>query len=81
MSQNLAARSPEERSKVSVDLAVSGVAYRERLNLPVIPAETERQQPQELREYFRERLQYYRNLALQYPRGTDPVYQKEPKGE
>ena len=81
MSQNLAARSPEERAKVNVDLAASGVAYRERLNLPVIPAETERQQPEELREYFRERLQYYRNLALQYPRGTDPVYQKEPKGE
>ncbi|CDK23878.1 DNA polymerase III, theta subunit (plasmid) [Erwinia amylovora LA637] len=81
MSQNLAARSPEERAKVNADLAASGVAYRERLNLPVIPAETERQQPQELREYFRELLQYYRNLALQYPRGTDPVYQKEPKGE
>lgn len=81
MSQNLAARSPEERAKVNADLAASGVAYRERLNLPVIPAEAERQQPEELREYFRERLQYYRNLALQYPRGTDPVYKKEPKGE
>ncbi len=81
MSQNLAARSPEERAKVSVELAASGVAYRERLNLPVIRAEAEMQQPQELREYFRERLQYYRNLALQYPRGTDPVYQKKPKGE
>lgn len=81
MSQNLAARSPEERAKVNVDLAASGVVYRERLNLPVIPAEAERQQPEELREYFRERLQYYRNLALQYPRGTDPVYQKEQKGE
>jgi DNA polymerase III subunit theta len=42
MSQNLAARSPEERAKVNVDLAASGVAYRERLNLPVIPAEAER---------------------------------------
>jgi len=81
MSHNLAARSPEERAKVNVDLAASGVAYRERLNLPVIPSETERQQPEELREYFRERLQYYRNLALQYPRGTEPVYQKELKGE
>ena len=74
MSQNSAARSPEERAEVNADLAASGVAYRERLNLPVIPSEAERQQPEELREYFRERLQYYRNLALQYPRGTDPVY-------
>lgn len=81
MTHNLAARSPEERAKVNVDLAASGEAYKERLNLPVIPAEAERQQPEELREYFRERLQYYRNLALQLPRGTDPVYQKEPKGE
>jgi len=81
MKHNLAARSTEERAKVNVDLAASGVAYKERLNLPVIPAEAERQQPEELREYFRERLQYYRNLALQFPRGTDPVYQKEPKAE
>lgn len=64
-----------------MDLAASGVAYKERLNIPVIPAEAERQQPEELREYFREQLQYYRNLALQFPRGTDPVYQKEPKRE
>ncbi|QZY97722.1 DNA polymerase III subunit theta [Pantoea dispersa] len=81
MSQNLAARSPEERAKVNVDLAASGVAYKERLNLPAFPAEVEREQPEALREYFRERLQHYRNLALQFPRGTDPVYQKEPKGE
>lgn len=81
MTHNLAERSPEERAKVNVDLAASGVAYKERLNFPVIPAEAERQQPEELREYFRERLQYYRNQALQFPRGTDPVYQKEPKAE
>ena len=81
MKHNLAARSPAERAKVNVDLAASGVAYKERLNLPVIPADAERQQPEELRECFRERLQYYRNLALQFPHGNDPVYQKEPKGE
>jgi len=32
-----------------------------------------------LREYFKERLQHYRNVALQFPHGTDPVYQKEEK--
>lgn len=64
MTHNLAARSPAERAKVNVDLAASGVAYKERLNLPVIPAEAERQQPEELREYFRERLQYYRKCQL-----------------
>lgn len=81
MAHNLAARSPEERTKANVDLAASGVAYKERLNLPVISAGAERQQPEELREYFRERLQYYRNLALKFPRGAEPVYQKKPEGE
>lgn len=79
MSHNLAARSREERDKVNVDLAASGVAYKERLNQPVIALEVELQQPADLREYFRERLQHYRNVALQFPRGTDPIYQKEEK--
>ena len=79
MSHNLAARSREERDKVNVELAASGVAFKERMNMPVIPHEVEMQQPAELREYFKERLQHYRNIALQFPRGTDPVYQKEEK--
>jgi len=79
MSHNLAARSREERDKINVDLAASGVAYKERMNLPVIAMEVEMQQPAELREYFKERLQHYRNVALQFPRGSDPVYQKEEK--
>lgn len=45
----------------------------------VIAMEVEMQQPEALKDYFRERLQHYRNVALQYPRGTDPVYQKEEK--
>lgn len=79
MSHNLAARSREERDRINVDLAASGVAYKERMNMPVIPHEVEMQQPEAMREYFRERLQHYRNVALQFPRGTDPVYQKEEK--
>ncbi|VXB73777.1 DNA polymerase III, theta subunit [Pantoea brenneri] len=77
MSHNLAARSKEERDRMNVDLAASGVSYKERMNMPVIAYEVEMQQPEALREYFRERLQHYRNVALQYPRGTDPVYFKE----
>lgn len=77
MSYNLAARSREERDRVNVDLAASGVAWKERMNLPVFPGEVERQQPEELREYFRERLALYRIEALKFPRGSDPVYQKE----
>ena len=62
-----------------MDLAASGVAYKERMNMPVIAMEVEMQQPEALKEYFRERLQHYRNVALQFPRGTDPIYQKEEK--
>lgn len=77
MSHNLAARSREERDRINVDLAASGVAYKERMNQPVIAMEVELQQPEAMRDYFRERLQHYRNVALQFPRGTDPVYFKE----
>lgn len=77
MSHNLAAHSREERDRINVDLAASGVAYKERMNMPVIAMEVEVQQPEQYKEYFRERLQHYRNVALQYPRGTDPVYNKE----
>ena len=60
-----------------MDLAASGVAYKERMNQPVIAMEVELQQPEAIREYFREILQHYRNMALQYPLGIKPVYQKE----
>lgn len=44
MSYNPAARPRENHDRISVDLAASGVAYKERLNLPVNPAEVGRQQ-------------------------------------
>lgn len=77
VSYNIAAKIKEERVKVNVDLTTSGVAYKERMNLLVVPQEVEMQQPEDLREYFRQRLQYYRNEALKFHRGTDPVYHKE----
>jgi len=73
---NIARRSTEERERVNIDLAASGVAYKERMNMPVLAAEVERQQPEKWREYFRERLTFYRNAALKFPRGNDPVYAK-----
>lgn len=33
---NIAAKPEEEQDKVNVDLAASGVAYKERLNMPVV---------------------------------------------
>ncbi|EHB5924081.1 DNA polymerase III subunit theta [Escherichia coli] len=73
---NIAAKSQEERDKVNVDLAASGVAYKERLNIPVIAEQVAREQPEHLRAYFMERLRYYREQSVKLPKGIDPVYQK-----
>ncbi|CAI1636686.1 DNA polymerase III subunit theta [Serratia entomophila] len=53
MSYNLGNLPKEEMDKVNVDLAASGVAYKERMNMPVIPVQVEGEQPEGLREYFR----------------------------
>ncbi|WP_394547173.1 DNA polymerase III subunit theta [Pantoea ananatis] len=79
MSHNIAAKSKEERDKVNVDLAASGVAYKERMNMPVIPMKVEMQPPEENRDYSKERRQHFRNAAVQFLRGADPVYVKEEK--
>ncbi|KGD75240.1 DNA polymerase III subunit theta [Tatumella morbirosei] len=77
MSFNISSRPEEEREKINVDLAASGVAYKERMNMPVVAVQVEEQQPEALREYFRERLAMYRQEAMKLPKGTDPVYAKE----
>lgn len=71
---NIAAKSQEERDKVNVDLAASGVAYKERLNQPVIAEQVAREQPEHLRDYFMERVRYYREQSIQLPRASDPRY-------
>lgn len=71
---NIAAKSQEERDKVNVDLAASGVAYKERLNMPVIAEQVAREQPEHLREHFMERVRYYREQSVQLPRASDPRY-------
>ncbi|MGN5960495.1 DNA polymerase III subunit theta [Klebsiella oxytoca] len=71
---NIASKSPEEQDKVNVDLAASGVAYKERLNMPVIAEQVAREQPEHLRDYFMERVRYYREQSIQLPRASDPRY-------
>lgn len=71
---NIAAKSQEEQDKVNVDLAASGVAYKERLNMPVVAELVAREQPEHLREYFWERLNFYRLQSEQLPRASDPRY-------
>lgn len=69
MSQwNIAAKSKDDQDKVNVDLAASGVAYKERLNQPVIAEQVAREQPEHLRDYFMERVRYYREKASSSPR-------------
>ncbi|HDV0806087.1 TPA: DNA polymerase III subunit theta, partial [Yersinia enterocolitica] len=58
MGYNLADKPQEDKDKMAVDLAASGVAFKERYNMPVIPAQIEEQQPEHLREYFRDRVKY-----------------------
>ncbi|MDX5626635.1 MULTISPECIES: DNA polymerase III subunit theta [unclassified Brenneria] len=76
MGYNLADLSKEEMDKVNVDLAASGVAFKERYNMPVIPEMVEKEQPDQLRGYFRERVAFYRQLSLQFSRLP---YEPKPK--
>lgn len=71
---NIAAKPQEDRDKVNVDLAASGVAYKERLNMPVIAEVVMREQPEHLRDYFLERLKFYREKSISLPKATDPLY-------
>ena len=71
---NIAAKSKEEQDKVNVDLGASGVAYKERMNMPVVAELVAREQPEHLREYFWERLNFYRQQSEQLPRASDPRY-------
>lgn len=58
----------------NIDLAASGVAYKERMNMPVVAEVVAREQPEHLREYFMERVRYYREQSIQLPRASDPRY-------
>lgn len=60
---NLAERSQEEMDKVNVDLAASSAVYKERYNMPVVAELVEREQPEHLKLYFRERVAFYREQA------------------
>lgn len=73
---NIASFSKEEQDKVSVDKAAAAVAWQERMNKPVVFELVEREQPEHLREYFRERLRIHRLNSQQLPRANAPEYQK-----
>ncbi|TKI08228.1 DNA polymerase III subunit theta [Martelella alba] len=68
MAYNLANLDRETRDKINVDLAASGVAFKERYNMPVVAEHIEREQPESLRAYFRERVAFYRHASLGFSR-------------
>lgn len=71
---NIAKFSKEEQDRVAIDLVASAVAYKERMNLPVVAEVVAREQPEHLREYFMERVRYYRQISTQLPNAGDPRY-------
>lgn len=74
---NLAAKSKDDQDKVAIDLVASGVAYKERLAMPVVAELVAREHPEHLREYFWARLEHYRQLSKQLPDKNAPVYAKK----
>ncbi|WP_312985745.1 DNA polymerase III subunit theta [Atlantibacter sp.] len=68
MKHNLAQLPQEEMDKVNVDLAAAGVAFKERYNMPIIAEAVEREQPEALRGYFRERLIAHRLASVNLSR-------------
>lgn len=68
MNYNLADLPQDEMDKVNVDLAAAGVAFKERYNMPVIAEMVEREQPENLRTWFRERLMAHRLASVNLSR-------------
>jgi DNA polymerase-3 subunit theta len=64
MELNLAKIPQQEMDKVNVDLAAAGVAFKERYNMPVVAEVVEREQPEHLRGWFRERLIAHRLASV-----------------
>ena len=73
---NIASFPKEEQDNVAVDKVAAAVAWQERMNKPVMPELVEREQPEHLRQYFRERLRVHRLNSQQLPRANAPEYNK-----
>ena len=74
---NLAATSKEMQDKVAIDLVTSGVAYKERLAMPVVAEMVVRELPEHLRAYFWGRLHYYRQFSELLPDKNAPEYARK----
>lgn len=68
MTYNLADLPRDEMDKINVDLAAAGVVFKERYNMPIVAEIVEREQPQHLRDWFRERLAVHRATSVNLSR-------------
>lgn len=68
MQTNLAQLSQQEIDKINVDLAAASVAFKERYNMPIVAEVVEREQPEHLRDWFRERLIAHRLASVNLSR-------------
>jgi DNA polymerase III, theta subunit. len=68
MHTNLAKIPQQEMDKINVDLAAAGVAFKERYNMPIVAEMVEREQPEHLRDWFRERLIAHRLASVSLSR-------------
>ncbi len=68
MQTNLAQLSQQEMDKINVDLAAASVAFKERYNMPIVAEVVEREQPEHLRDWFRERLIAHRLASINLSR-------------
>lgn len=74
---NLATTTKEEQDRVAIDLVASGVAYKERLAMPVVAELVARDVPEHLREYFWVRLEHYRLVSAHLPDKNAPEYARK----
>lgn len=65
MSYNLAELPRDERDKIDVDLHASGIAYKERYGMPFNYREIEALIPANLKDYFKERVEFFRTNPYQ----------------
>ncbi|HCU2335166.1 TPA: DNA polymerase III subunit theta [Klebsiella aerogenes] len=65
---NIASFSKEEQDKGMVDKAAAADSWQQRMNKPMVPEFAEREQPEYLREYFRERPGVHCQNSLQFLR-------------
>lgn len=71
---NIAAKSKDEQDKVAVHMVTFAAAFKERMNMPVVPEVVAREQPEHLREYYMEWVRHCRMLSIKLPNANDPRY-------